>query len=87
MLMLNIFVGIVGFILIWIILQDAFETIVLPRRVSRKFRLARVFYFATWQLWSMIARKIRSLDRREYFLSFYGPLSLMAQPSMLRRTW
>jgi hypothetical protein len=77
MLMLNIFVGIVGFILIWIILQDAFETTVLPRRVSRKFRLARVFYFATWQLWSMIARKIHSLDRREYFLSFYGPLSLI----------
>ncbi len=77
MLMLHIFVGIVGFILICIILQDAFETTVLPRRVSRKVRLTRIFYFATWQLWSMIAHRIRSLDRRENFLSYYGPLSLI----------
>src|SRR5437879_12735613 len=77
LMLLHIFVGIVGFILICIILQDAFETTVLPRRVSRKIRLTRIFYFATWQLWSMIAHKIRSLDRRENLLSYYGPLSLI----------
>ncbi|MFL5624801.1 MAG: potassium channel family protein [Ktedonobacteraceae bacterium] len=74
---MNILIGIVGLILISIILQDAFETIVLPRRVSRRFRLARLFYLVTWQLSSLIAHRIRTLTRREYFLSFYGPLSLI----------
>ncbi len=77
MYILHIFVAIVALALIIIILQDAFETIVLPRRVSRSFRLARAFYIVTWQAWSFVARKIESLDRREYFLSFYGPLSLI----------
>ncbi len=74
---MNILIGIVGLLLIFIILQDAFETIVLPRRVSRKIRLARLYYIVSWQLSSLIAHRIRSLNRREYFLSFYGPLSLI----------
>ena len=62
---------------ILIILQDSFETIVLPRRVSRKFRLARLFYTFTWVPWRAIGRKMRPGNRREYFLSLYGPLSLI----------
>jgi hypothetical protein len=74
---MNIIVGIIGIALIFIILQDALETIVLPRRVSRRIRLARIFNISTWQLWSLIAKKIHSNDRQEYFLSFFGPLSLI----------
>jgi Ion channel len=74
---MNIIAGIIAIILIFIILQDALETIVLPRRVSRRIRLARIFYISTWQLWSFIAKKIRSNERSEYYLSFYGPLSLI----------
>jgi len=74
---MNILAGIAGVILIVIILQDAFETIVLPRRVSRRLRLARLFYIISWRFWSLIAKKIRSNDRKEYYLSYYGPLSLI----------
>ena len=74
---MNILAGIVAVILIFIILQDAFETIVLPRRVSRRLRLARLFYIISWRFWSLIAKKIRSNDRKEYYLSYYGPLSLI----------
>jgi hypothetical protein len=74
---LHIAVGIVGLALILIILQDAFETIILPRRVTRSFRLARAFYIVTWQIVTFIAHKIESLDRREYFLSYFGPFSLI----------
>lgn len=74
---MNIVAGIIGIILIFIILQDAFETIVLPRRVSRRIRLTRLFYIASWRIWSFIAKKIHSDDRREYYLSYYGPLSLL----------
>jgi hypothetical protein len=59
------------------ILRDSFETIVLPRRVTRRFRLSRWFYLSTWMLWSTIARKIRPGNRRENYLSYYGPLSLL----------
>ena len=48
----------VGIILIIAILEDSFETIVLPRRVSRRFRLSRFFYASTWVLWSSIAKKL-----------------------------
>jgi hypothetical protein len=68
---------IVGMILIILIIQDSFESIVLPRRVSRRFRLSRMFYTSTWLLWSSIARKMRPGNRREFYLSYYGPASLL----------
>src|SRR5437763_5146897 len=66
-----------GVLCIFIILRDSFETIVLPRRVSRKFRLTGLFYMFTWVPWRAIGRKMRPGNRREYFLSLYGPLSLI----------
>lgn len=66
-----------GLFLILTILQDGFETTILPRRVSRRFRLSHLFYRTTWAWWSGLARKIRNAQRREEILSFYGPLSLI----------
>ena len=74
---MNILVSIVSLLILYIILQDAFETIVLPRRVTRRLRLARIYYFMSWNLWSKVARKIHKESRRENFLSYYGPLSLI----------
>jgi hypothetical protein len=59
------------------VLWEAFETVVLPRRVSRRFRFAVLVYRATWLPWRAIAHRIRKAIRRETFLSFYGPLSLL----------
>lgn len=74
---MQILIGIIGIVIIYIILQDAFETIILPRRVSRRLRLARIFYRTSWLLWRFIAKKIRSDSRKENYLSYYGPLSLI----------
>src|SRR5258708_17975483 len=74
---MRILAVLLGAILLIIILQDSFETIVLPRRVSRKFRLARLFYTLAWEFWVAIGRKMRTGNRREYYLSFFGPLSLI----------
>jgi Ion channel len=60
-----------------VILWDAFEAIVLPRRVTRRFRPTRTFYRVTWVLWSTVARRMQSTGRRETYLSFYGPLSMI----------
>src|SRR5207237_8313035 len=63
--------------LILALLLDAFETVVLPRRVVRRIRLARGFYRITWIPSAAIARRIKSKSRREGFLGFFGPLSLI----------
>ncbi len=63
--------------LIFVVLLDAFETVVLPRRVRRVFRLTSLFYRNTWRPWRRIARKIGSPRLRESFLGYFGPLSLI----------
>ena len=74
---MRILATIVGVIFIIGILQDSFETVILPRRVSQRFRLSRMFYTSTWMMWSSLARKMRPGNRREYYLSYFGPLSLI----------
>ena len=69
--------GLIGLALIVVVLWDVFETIVLPRRVTRRFRLTRAFYRSIWFPWSTIARRLRRSKKRETFLSVFGPLSLL----------
>ncbi|HSZ60756.1 MAG TPA: potassium channel family protein [Terriglobales bacterium] len=69
--------SIVGFALILVILMDAFETVVLPRRIRRNiFRISSRFYRKTWRLWMRVGQHIKSPNRREGFLAYYGPISL-----------
>ncbi len=74
---MEILFAIFGVVLILVVLGDAFETVVLPRRVTRRVRLARLFFRGTWLPWSALLRWISSGKRRETYLSFYGPLSLL----------
>ena len=69
--------AITGIIVIFVVLLDAFETIVLPRRVRRHFRLTAWFYRRTWIPWRKLASRIGSASRRENFLGYFGPLSLI----------
>jgi len=66
-----------GIALFLVVLWDAFEAIILPRRVTRKFRLTRFYYQFTWATWKIYASLIPSKKRRESFLGFYGPISLL----------
>ncbi len=70
-------VAIVGALIVAGVLLEAFETIVLPRRVTRRFRLTRVFYRNTWAPFSAVARRIHNVKRREGLLALYGPMSLL----------
>ena len=69
--------SIAGIVLIFIILMDAFETVVLPRRIKRSFRIASWFYKNTWGFWTRVGRHLKSANRREGFLAYFGPLSLI----------
>src|SRR5579859_7492837 len=64
-------------ILIFAVLWDAFETIILPRRVRRQVRLTILVYRLTWAPWMAVARRFKSDSRRESFLSIYGPIALI----------
>jgi hypothetical protein len=66
-----------GVAILWVVLLDAFETVVLPRRVLRNFRLTAYFYRRTWVPWRKIARRIKNVSRQQNFLGYFGPLSLI----------
>jgi hypothetical protein len=70
-------VFIAGVALFCIVAWDAFESIILPRRVTRKFRIARIYYIFTWRTWQLYARAIPHRKTREAFLGFFGPISLL----------
>src|SRR5579862_7785582 len=68
---------IAGFVIIFAVLLDAFETVVLPRRVRRQFRITAWFYHNTWIPWRKITSHVKSPSRCENFLAYFGPLSLI----------
>ena len=74
----NLVVVAASLALLFVVLWDAFETIVLPRRVTRRLRITAAYYRATWRPWRSLASLFRGKKRRETILSIYGPLSLVA---------
>jgi hypothetical protein len=66
-----------GILCILIVLFDAFQTIILPRRATGRFRLTRLFYIAAWFPWRFFARHFHHARRREILLGYYGPFSLI----------
>jgi hypothetical protein len=74
---MRIFALLAGVACLFVVLLDAFETIILPRRATGRFRLTRIFYVATWGPWAFFARRIPGVRQRESALGYYGPLSLI----------
>lgn len=68
---------IIGLVIIWAVLLDAFETVVLPRRVTRHFKLTAWFYRRTWIPWRRVAEHIKTPSRQHNWLGYFGPLSLI----------
>src|SRR5271165_3049759 len=62
--------------IIAIVLIDAFEVVLLPRRVRHGFRLARQFYQVSWLAGRAAAGLLPAGRWRTGFLSTFGPLSL-----------
>jgi hypothetical protein len=75
--MMRILIFAIGVVCLFAVLIDAFQTIILPRRASGRFRLTRIFYVLTWTPWVFLVERIRSPRRRESAFSVYGPLSLI----------
>src|SRR5664280_2216434 len=74
---MRIFILVAGIVCLFAVLLDAFQTIILPRRASGRFRLTRIFYAATWRPWVFFARRLHDSRKRESAFCSYGPLSLI----------
>ena len=66
-----------GFLLLAVVLLDAFQTIILPRRPVGYLRITHLFFILTWSPWRAAVSLLRSRAHREHFFSVYGPLSLL----------
>ncbi|MDR3742556.1 MAG: potassium channel family protein [Terracidiphilus sp.] len=66
-----------------VVLFDAFQTIILPRRAVGRFRITRLFYALTWRPWVTAVGLLGDVRKRETLYSYYGPLSLI----MLLMVW
>jgi len=69
--------GLAGTVLILTIQWDAFETILVPRRIGRRVRLTRYFYKIAWRVWRALVIRERRPGRREDSIGFFGPISLI----------
>ncbi len=67
----------VGLLVLLVVLQDAFEVMLLPRRVQRRLRFVRLYFRQTWRLFAAFARNLPEGARREGLLSVYGPLAMV----------
>jgi hypothetical protein len=76
--LMRILSTIVGCFLLVTVIVDSFQTVVLARRASRKWRITRGFYLSTWTIFSAIARRIKTDRRRETYLGVFGALSLVS---------
>jgi Ion channel len=70
-------VGFFAVVLLLVVLQDAFEVMLLPRRVHRRFRLTRFYFDRAWAAWCWFANRMPAGMARERFLSVFGALSMI----------
>ena len=74
---LNWIVSFAAVVLLVVVLQDAFEVMLLPRRVYRRVRLTRFYFASAWTSWCWLAKRMPPGMRRERFLSVFGALSMV----------
>ncbi len=74
---MQVLAAIAGILSILLVLLDAFQTVIMPRRAIGRFRLTRIFYLATWRPWRWATSFVRSPRNRETLFAVYGPSSLV----------
>ena len=67
----------VGCVLVALVLHDIFQSVVVPRWSSRRWRIAPVFTDRLWPLWRNLAHRKPEGDAREDFLGTFAPFALM----------
>jgi hypothetical protein len=63
--------------IIFLVLQDAFEAMLLPRRVERRVRFLALYFRVIWAGWKRLALLLAPTRGRESLLSHFGALSML----------
>jgi len=67
-----------GIAIIGLILYDVFSAVIVPRQVSRAWRLSSSFIRIGWYIWRATALRVRDEERREDWLARFAPGILVA---------
>lgn len=71
-------VALLGIVLVFVVLWDALETVILPRTVARRLGLSTVLNELLFMVYQAVGRKMSPKNgRRERLLGAFGPLSLL----------
>ncbi|HEX8463837.1 MAG TPA: potassium channel family protein [Abditibacterium sp.] len=74
---LSVFELLCGIGLVGLVMHDVFQSVVLPRWTSRRFRFAPLFLDWMWRLWRRIGDRKTDVETREDFFGAFAPLALM----------
>src|SRR6185436_3947001 len=75
---MHVWATVAASLLIVVTLWDAFQTMILSRRVSRRFRPTRALYRGLWAPWRAATNWLPPGNRRENVLMVFGPLALLS---------
>ncbi len=75
--MQNLIVGLLAAALIVLILHDAYEAMLLPRRVQRDWQFMTFYFRITWAGWKRLAIQTLKPAQREGLLSHFGPVAML----------
>ncbi len=73
----SIVIDICALVAILVVLQDAFEVMLLPRRVQRRTRFAAIYFRTAWRACSRLSFRLRPDRGRAGLLSHFGALSML----------
>jgi hypothetical protein len=76
---LNILSVLFGVAAIALVLNDVFQSVIVPRAVGRRWRISFVVWRTMWRLWPALSWKLypRDDDGREDFLAMFAPFTLV----------
>jgi Ion channel len=72
--MLDVLAGLVGLAVVVYVLNDVFQSVVVPRPTPARFRLTRWVVRPGWRAWRAIAERTPSSGERERMLGVFAPL-------------
>src|SRR5260370_41857651 len=76
-LMLETLEVIFGIIVVFYILNDVFQSVVVPRSTPARYRLTRWVVRPGWRAWRGIALRTSSAGQRERMLGIFAPLGVV----------
>lgn len=75
---LNALCALTGVLLVFLALRDVFQVVLVPRAISRRWRISAGLTWFLWTIWPRLSWRIRDESAREDFLSTFAPFTMVA---------